>query len=144
MDEAHKRIHKNKTYKCKLFKKLILLSEWICQDDLTQQDSNNKIFSRRIITVSISTFTVYTIIVLVALLFQRYNIIKDFGRNTCDFLICQITSSFLIMSIISLLNEKGEAAYWTNTMTYMFKRPVVIGIRALSFYIMVDAIISIF
>ena len=140
-----KRIYKNKPYKYKLFKKLILLSEWICQDDLTQQDSNNKIFSRRRITVSLSTFIVCIMIIFLSLVLKYKNIfIKAFVLNACDFLICQITSSFLIMSIISLLNEKGEAAYWTNTMTYMFKRPVVIGIRALSFYILVDAIVSIF
>lgn len=138
-----KRIHKNKPYKCKLLKNLILLSEWICQDDLTQQDSNNKIFSRRRITVSLSTFIVCIIIIFSSLVLKHKNIfIKAFVLNDCDFLICQITSSFLIMSIISLLNEKGEVAYWTNTMTYMFKRPVLIGIRALSRYIFFAAIIS--
>lgn len=67
---------------------------------------------------------------------------KELTEHITDFIICQMANSLIIFSVISLLNEKGKQAYWTTTIDYILIEPKIIGMKAISTYVIQTNILS--
>jgi len=70
------------------------------------------------------------------------NVYNWLQTSSVDLFITQVTSSFLVISITTMLTTKGKMIYWEDTIHYMLINPPRMNLRSISDYCFFDVTIS--
>ena len=70
------------------------------------------------------------------------NVYNWLQMSSVDLFITQVTSSFLVISITTMLTTKGKMIYWEDTIHYMLINPPRMNLRSISDYCFFDVTIS--
>ena len=70
--------------------------------------------------------------------------LRNDGFSYNEIIAVQISVTFIVISVVTAFSQKSDVVYWQDAMYYKLERPVISNFCALSSYLFVDLLFSIF